>query len=374
MPGFAMDENKQKINIIIWMILHIVLTGKAEYCGRLDDCYSCASRDCVWCPLDEKCYSESLLLSNSQCGRNESVTSTKKCGNNLFEAYDAAVAYENVLLTTVADTNKSKECLQKLFPGKDYQIVATISVHCDDFFFTYQNCYAYVGVNHSKKKIIVAYRGTKNVKQLVEEALVSLAFPKQPFEAGGRVQVYFYNAHLKLYNKTKYHVIGLQSKYPDYRILVLGHSLGGAIASLASASLVYENITQSNRLTLYTFGMPRVGNQQYARAHDRLVPNSYRLVHYRDIVVHLPACWKLCSTSAVADIPFHHGREVFYPNKKMTRESKFKLCRGDEDSNCSDGLISRDPCLMDIFTCFDDHRYYFGIEISNYCDHILAPL
>ena len=237
-----------------------------------------------------------------------------------------------------------------------------------------ENCYAYVGVIHSKKKIIVAYRGTKDVKQLVEEALVNLAFPKLPFVGGGRVQTYFYNAHLKLYDKIKHYVIGLQYKYPDYRILVLGHSLGGAMASIASASFVYENITQSDRLTLYTFGMPRVGNQQYARAHDRLVPNSYRLVHYKDIVVHLPRCGRLCSTSAVTDIPFHHGREVFYPERKMTRGSNFKICRGDEDSNCSDGLIAKNPCLTDLFTCFDDHRYYFGIRISNYCDNILASI
>ena len=355
----------------MWVILNIVLTGKAEQCSRHDDCFSCTSRDCVWCPLDEKCYSGSLVVRSSQCGLQESINRSRECGNNLFEAYDAAVAYENLLLTAIANTNNSKECLQRLFPGENYEIVATISMPCD-IVFTYQNCYAYVGLNHSKKKIIVAYRGTKNVKQLVEEALISLAFPKQPFEAGGRVQLYFYNTHLKLYDKIKYHVLSLKSKYPDYKFLVLGHSLGGALASLASASLVYENITQSDSLTLYTFGMPRVGNQEYARAHDRLVPNSYRLVHYRDIVAHLPTCGELCSTSDGVGGPFHHGREVFYPSRKMTKESEFKLCRGDEDNNCSDGLISKHPCLMDIFTCFDDHRYYFGIRVSTYCDRMLA--
>lgn len=371
-----MEDNKQRINIIIWMILHIVLTNRAQNCSLHGDCFSCTSRDCFWCPLDEKCYSEPLPLNASQCGTEEFISSTKNCGNHLYEAYNAAVAYENVLLTAATDTNKSEECLQKLFPRKDYRIVATISVPCDDFFFSYPNCYAYVGVNPSKKTIIVAYRGTKDVKQLVEEALVSLAFPKQPFEAGGLVQMYFYNAQLKLYNKIKYHVMALKSRYPDYRMLILGHSLGGAMASLASASFIYENVTQSDRLTLYTFGMPRVGNQQYARAHDRLVPNSYRLVHYRDIVVHLPMCGSLCSTHAdyATDVPYHHGREVFYPTSNMTRGSQFRLCRGDEDDSCSDGLISKYPCLIDIFTCFNYHRYYFGIRVSDHCDNILSSL
>ena len=38
-----------------------------------------------------------------------------------------------------------------------------------------------------------------------------------------------------------------------------GHSLGGALASLASTLIIYEGETSKDDLMLYTFGQPRVG-------------------------------------------------------------------------------------------------------------------
>ena len=340
----------------------------ARFCSSNTDCYSCTSRDCTWCPLDEKCHSKSRSTPPNQCITGQDIFSTRKCGNKLFQGYSAAAAYENVLLTAIADTNRSVECLRKLFPTRDYEIVATISVPCDDFIFSYPNCYAYVGITHSNKTIIVAYRGTKNPKQLLEEALFSLFVRKVPFEAGGHVEEYFYNAHNRLYKQVKTNVLLLKSKHPGYKLLVIGHSLGGAIASLASISLVYENITQSDHLTLYTYGMPRVGNRKYAETHDRLVPNSYRLVHHRDIVPHIP----FISENKTSG-PYHHGREVFYPNKVMTVNSNFTICRGDESDECSNGLVFKKPCFNPK-PCIYDHRYYFGIRVSNRCDNILQQL
>jgi predicted lipase len=40
-------------------------------------------------------------------------------------------------------------------------------------------------------------------------------------------------------------------------------------------------------LTYYTFGQPRVGNDAFATVFKSLV-NEYRVVHYADIVPHLP--------------------------------------------------------------------------------------
>ena len=343
-----------------------VLAGSS--CSHYGDCYNCVSRDCNWCPLDEVCHSKISLFSN-QCNPTQSINATKDCRNQLYKSYDPSFAYETVLLTAVADTNQSEQCLKKLFPHRDYQIIEVISEPCDSFWFKYQHCNAYVGLSLSNKTIVVAYRGTKQDVQLVEEMLVTLAIPKQKFVAGGHVQAYFLNAHMKLYTNVAKNVKSLKSKYPDYNVLVVGHSLGGAMASIAAASLVYENIVKSDQLILYTFGMPRVGDQDYAYVHDKLVPSSYRLVHHRDIVPHLPLCKISCSVHG----PYQHGREVFYPDVAMTTSSRFTVCRGDEDKSCSDGFITKHPCLMDMSTCWDDHRNYFGIEVSHYCDRILLP-
>ena len=39
---------------------------------------------------------------------------------------------------------------------------------------------------------------------------------------------------------------------------------------------------------ILTMGCPRVGNKNFAHFFDGIVPTSYRVVHYEDIVPHLP--------------------------------------------------------------------------------------
>ena len=80
----------------------------------------------------------------------------------------------------------------------------------------------------------------------------------------------------------------LLSKNPSYQIWVTGHSLGAALAPLASAWLAYYNIAPRQNVILYTFGSPRVGDYKYALQHDQLVNNSWRVVNFDDVVPHLP--------------------------------------------------------------------------------------
>lgn len=57
----------------------------------------------------------------------------------------------------------------------------------------------------------------------------------------------------------------------NYRLTFTGHSLGGALAALAA--FLFDGGEENNeRLQLYTFGEPRVGNAQFARNMERYVP------------------------------------------------------------------------------------------------------
>lgn len=69
-------------------------------------------------------------------------------------------------------------------------------------------------------------------------------------------------------------------------IHVTGHSLGAAIAALCAFDL-YDN--GYNIVEVYTFGQPRVGDATFAKNYnERFDGYSYRVVHYADIVPHLP--------------------------------------------------------------------------------------
>lgn len=72
-----------------------------------------------------------------------------------------------------------------------------------------------------------------------------------------------------------------------HEIFVTGHSLGGALATLCAYSL-QKLLRQSGYAnpdpTVYTFGMPCVGNKKFASEYDRRVPNTFRVVNESDAV------------------------------------------------------------------------------------------
>lgn len=96
-------------------------------------------------------------------------------------------------------------------------------------------------------------------------------------------------------------------KIPSYQIWVTAHSLGGAMVSLASTWLAYRNRAPRKNIILYTFGMPRVDNYDYALQHDQLVNNSWRVVNDNDLLPHFTS---VVSVSILND-PYHHGVKAF---------------------------------------------------------------
>jgi hypothetical protein len=70
------------------------------------------------------------------------------------------------------------------------------------------------------------------------------------------------------------------------RLLITGHSLGGALAVLAAQRAVIEHGLVPE---VYTFGMPRVVNEGFARDYDAMLgTRTFRLVHGEDVVPTVP--------------------------------------------------------------------------------------
>uniref|UniRef100_A0A7E4VNW0 Lipase_3 domain-containing protein n=1 Tax=Panagrellus redivivus TaxID=6233 RepID=A0A7E4VNW0_PANRE len=191
-------------------------------------------------------------------------------------------------------------------------LIKRVTIPCD---FLGNECWAYIA--KSEEWIIMAIRGTVEIKQLLAEVAESAIAPKVEFPAGGNVQHYFYTSFDDLWDGANFRGIiqNLKKDNPNYKILFTGHSFGGAVASLASAMFVHENLNLKNltkSVFSITFGQPRVGNHAYAIAHDKLVPNSWRIVHRKDIVPHIPLCLSFMGhcTTGFNLTPYHHGTEV----------------------------------------------------------------
>ncbi|HOW35677.1 MAG TPA: lipase family protein [Candidatus Omnitrophota bacterium] len=125
----------------------------------------------------------------------------------------------------------------------------------------------------------------------------------------------------------------LSGKDRNQTLWVAGHSLGGALATLAVDRLTEENSEIVDGL--YTFGQPRVGDKQFADNFDRKMKrHAFRLVDDEDIVTKIP-------------IPpgyRHIGTEYFINNKGLLSKNNnfwewFRSCsesvaiRSSDDAN-----------------------------------------
>lgn len=80
------------------------------------------------------------------------------------------------------------------------------------------------------------------------------------------------------------HKLSLSGKYS--RIRICGHSLGGALATLAA----YDIANRCHKVTVscYTYGSPRVGGKVFALYYNALVPLTFRIVVKGDPVQYVP--------------------------------------------------------------------------------------
>lgn len=56
-------------------------------------------------------------------------------------------------------------------------------------------------------------------------------------------------------------------QYPGANVYFLGHSLGGAMATLAAPRFKFNHNLDRSRVKLWTFGSPRTGNQVHTQSY-----------------------------------------------------------------------------------------------------------
>eukprot|EP00743_Colponemidia_sp_Colp-15_P003795 GILK01004094.1.p1 GENE.GILK01004094.1~~GILK01004094.1.p1 ORF type:complete len:356 (+),score=42.02 GILK01004094.1:41-1108(+) len=275
--------------------------------------------------------------------------------------YFSAAAYCPVEI--IKDWNCTLSCAK--YPG--FKVDGALSKPMEDA--TYSTQY-FVGHNDETKEIVLSFRGTNPPTQLLDEI-------KQPGGAifhhipGALVLSYFMDAYNLLADHVKFTMKSLLQKYPDYKLFITGHSMGGSLGVIAAMDLVGWEILDPAKtsVTIYTFGEPRTGNFIFAQAFKKAFPDSFRVVRDRDVVPHIPPCSKggswnplhQCEQSAYGINwgPYHHPGEIWYD----TNMENFKECQGEpwgEDQSCSDGLYVMDGVYQ--------HSEYFGIWFSHFCN------
>lgn len=131
-------------------------------------------------------------------------------------------------------------------------------------------------------------------------------------------------------------LIEVLAKHPGASVQLIGQGFGGAIVPFAALDLVGDFPVSA----VLTLGKPRVGNVHFSDYYQASKAGalSFRLVHWRDPVVHVPPM----------EAGFiHESQEVWYD----AESANYRVCNGVEHPDCSDSVFVYN---------ITDHLSFFG--------------
>jgi len=130
---------------------------------------------------------------------------------------------------------------------------------------------------------ILAFQGTKDIREWLDDA----DFDQKAIAYGVKVHHGFLRCIDALLPKIIARLLPKPMAVKDTApLLVCGHSLGGALASLAADFMAGEGFDVRG---VYTFASPRVGNARWRDDYNaRLGDRSFRVVRAGDLVPHVP--------------------------------------------------------------------------------------
>lgn len=133
------------------------------------------------------------------------------------------------------------------------------------------------GLQLESGKVVIGFRGTEPT--VLSDIVADLKALPTSSDTIGMVHEGFREELDKIY----YDIVNWIGSLRDKDMIVTGHSLGAAMATIFASRMHYLH---SVNLSLYTFGSPRVGNREWAEQFKDI--NAYRFVNNNDIVCKVP--------------------------------------------------------------------------------------
>ena len=194
---------------------------------------------------------------------------------------------------------------------------------------------------------IVAFRGSEIWKRgtpfdpgrIIADLKTDFDVWRSPWDRGGNVHSGFKAALDDVWDELRPEIERLQAR--GMRIWITGHSLGGALATLAADRL-------GSVQGVYTFGSPRVGDAQFRAG---FTSNAYRVVNGADFITSVPprGPYHHVGTRIHIDPQAHGG----YRPASMEGPHEFPCppgddaCEHDRDRQAIDAAMFIPPAIRD---------------------------
>ena len=168
------------------------------------------------------------------------------------------------------DGGKTKALLLKKLGGGGFKWI-------EGFSSTETGTQAFLVVKDDRSYAVLAFRGTeKNWRDIQTDILARrIKTPK------GKIHVGFKNAFTSVEQDIK----KCLARVEGIPLYITGHSLGGALATVATQILEWDARFADQIAACYTFGSPRVGNDEYDSSIKSMF---YRVVNTTDVVTIVP--------------------------------------------------------------------------------------
>ncbi|KAB2579469.1 Lipase class 3 [Lasiodiplodia theobromae] len=193
---------------------------------------------------------------------------------NLFEQYSAA----SYCAQNNNSTGTEVSCEAGNCPLVDAATTNTV-VEFEDSAVT--DTTGFVATDSTNRLIVVSFRGSRSIQNWI--ANFDFGTTATTICSGCPAHSGFWNSWQEARSYVVAAVESARAANPSYQIVATGHSLGGAVATLAAADLRNSGYN----VVLYTYGAPRIGPaalSDYITAQG----NNYRVTHLNDPVPRLP--------------------------------------------------------------------------------------
>lgn len=199
----------------------------------------------------------------------------------------------------------------------------------------------FVSTSGPRAEIVLSFRGSATIRNYITDINILLV----PFGScpGCAAHAGFVTAWKEPRKAIIAAIDTALAKNPSYKLIITGHSLGGAVATLAAADLRGLGYAAD----LFTYGSPRTGNRQLAEYVSGQTGITARVTRINDPIPRLPP---------LVLTPFRHTTPEYWlstgaPTYTDNVIGDVKVCEGTASIGCNAGSK---PTLD-----LDAHRYYF---------------
>lgn len=202
----------------------------------------------------------------------------------------------------------------------------------------------YIAIDKTNGIIVLAFRGTRSLKNWFENVKAW----RSASDLCGECHIHagFWEQWTSIRHMIMPNVDKAIAENPEYRFIVTGHSLGGALATIAAADFRHSSDWFLMNTELFSYGSPRIGDFLAVRFLSEQSKKSYRVTASDDPIARLP----LTSLGYM-----HTSPEYFIArNPNDPKPEDVTVLTGYYNSHGDSG---QDPS---IFKDLNNHRHYFG--------------